>query len=53
MGDKSKGVFIILNQPGRRWIFSDKISAIFPIEILTTDGRKIIVNSENLIEVYE
>ncbi|WP_099361518.1 VOC family protein [Fredinandcohnia onubensis] len=53
MGDKSKGIFIILNQPGRRWIFSDKISAIFPLEILTTDGNKIVVNSENLLEVDE
>jgi catechol-2,3-dioxygenase len=53
MGEKSKGIFIILNQPGRRWIFSDKISAIFPLEILTTDGNKIVVNSENLLEVDE
>lgn len=53
MGDKSKGIFIILNQPGRRWIFSDKISATFPLEILTTDGSKIVVNSENIFQVYE
>lgn len=53
MGDKSKGIFIILNQPGRRWIFSDKISAIFPLEILTTDGSRIVVNSDNLFEVEQ
>ncbi len=52
MGEKSKGIFIIVNQPGRRWIFSDKQSAIFPLEIITTDDRKIVVNSEKQFEIF-
>ncbi|MEH7225286.1 VOC family protein [Bacillus sp. JJ1566] len=51
MGEKSKGIFIILNQPGRRWIFSDKASAVYPIEIHTTDGSRITVGSDNLVEI--
>ncbi|MBR7798136.1 hypothetical protein GT022_19125 [Agaribacter marinus] len=53
MGEKSKGVFIILNQPGREWIFSDKISAIFPMEITTSNNSKIIVNYNHILETYE
>ncbi|MEH7236668.1 VOC family protein [Bacillus sp. JJ1562] len=53
MGEKSKGIFIILNQPGRRWIFSDKDSAVYPIEIRTTDGGSITVNQDNLVEIYK
>ncbi len=53
MGEKSKGIFIILNQPGRRWIFSDKISAIYPLEIQTTDGSKIVVNNDHLLEIFK
>ncbi|RDW17309.1 VOC family protein [Oceanobacillus chungangensis] len=52
MGEKSKGIFIILNQPGRDWIFSDKISAIYPMEIITTGNSKIVVNSEHILKVY-
>nr|WP_304216530.1 VOC family protein [Fredinandcohnia onubensis] len=51
MGEKLKGIFIILNQPGRRWIFSDKLSAIYPLKILTTDGSIIVVNASNQFEV--
>ncbi|MEI2401241.1 hypothetical protein, partial [Paenibacillus phytohabitans] len=51
MGDKSKGIYIILNQPGRRWIFSDKVSVVYPIEILTTEGSRIIVNSDKVVEI--
>ncbi|MFC4023030.1 VOC family protein [Oceanobacillus longus] len=53
MGEKSKGIFILLNQPGREWIFSDKISAIYPMEITTSTNSKIIVNSEHILEVYK
>lgn len=53
MGEKSKGIFIILNQPGREWIFSDKLSAIYPMEIITSNNSKIVVNSEHILEVYE
>ncbi|MDR4889668.1 hypothetical protein RGU12_19425 [Fredinandcohnia sp. QZ13] len=53
MGEKTKGVFIILNQPGRRWIFSDKKSTVYPIEIRTNDDSRIMVNSDNLVEIYK
>ena len=53
MGEKSKGIFIILNQPGREWIFSDKLSAIYPMEITTTINSKIVLNSEHILEVYQ
>lgn len=52
MGEKSKGVFIIVNQPGRRWIFSDKKSAIFPLQITTTNERIIVVNSDRQLEIF-
>lgn len=53
MGDKSKGIFLILNQPGRQWFFSDKVSAIFPLEITISNQINIIVNSEGNVEVIE
>ncbi|SDQ81738.1 Glyoxalase/Bleomycin resistance protein/Dioxygenase superfamily protein [Virgibacillus subterraneus] len=51
MGDSSKGIFIILTQPERKWIFSDKLSAIYPLEIITTNNDRIAINSNNLLEV--
>ncbi|MBS3679874.1 VOC family protein [Ornithinibacillus massiliensis] len=53
MGDRSKGIFIILNQPGREWIFSDKLSATYPMEIVTATNSKIVVTSEHVLEVYK
>ena len=51
MGDKTKGIFIILNQPGREWLFSTKRSVVFPLEITTSNG-KIVVTSDRKLEVY-
>ena len=53
IGDKSRGIFIILNQPGRRWIFSDKLSAVFPLEITTTNDNRIVINPDYQLEVYK
>ena len=53
MGDKSKGIFIILAQPGRRWFFSDKTSVIFPLEITLIDNSKIIINPDHELQVYQ
>ncbi|MDA1475455.1 VOC family protein [Bacillus changyiensis] len=53
MGDASKGIFILLTQPGRRWIFSDKVSAIYPLEIITINNNRIIMNSNKQLEVYK
>lgn len=44
MGVRDKGIFIILAHPGRRWIFSDKYSSIFPLKISVDKGKMIIVN---------
>ncbi|OIK08328.1 VOC family protein [Bacillus sp. MUM 13] len=52
MGERSSGIFIILVQPGRRWIFSNKISAIFPLEITFINNNKIMITSENELQVY-
>ncbi|WP_419881580.1 VOC family protein [Peribacillus sp. B-H-3] len=53
MGERSSGIFIILAQPGRRWIFSDKISAIFPLEITFINNNKIIINSDYEFQIYQ
>ncbi|MGP4108616.1 VOC family protein [Virgibacillus sp. L01] len=53
MGDNSKGIFIILTQSERRWIFSDKFSAVYPLEIITTNNNRITINSNNLLKVNE
>lgn len=47
MGDSTTGVFILLIQPGRRWIFSDKVSVIFPLGITLASGDQITLNEEN------
>lgn len=52
MGKREKGVFLLLTQPGRKWLFSDKQSTIYPLEIGLTKNRKIIINSDNQIVVY-
>ncbi|MBK5445005.1 hypothetical protein JFV29_09075 [Peribacillus sp. TH16] len=52
MGERRNGIFIILAQPGRRWIFSDKTSAIFPLEITLINNNKIIINSDNEFQIY-
>ncbi|KOP69623.1 hypothetical protein AMS59_22100 [Lysinibacillus sp. FJAT-14745] len=46
MGVRDKGIFIILAHPGRRWIFSDKYSTIFPLQITVDNGKMIIVNDK-------
>ncbi|MBD7909667.1 hypothetical protein [Sporosarcina gallistercoris] len=51
MGDTSAGIFILLVQPGRKWIFSDKISAIFPLEITLERDEKITLNNKNEVVI--
>ncbi|REB07313.1 hypothetical protein DVB69_10755 [Sporosarcina sp. BI001-red] len=46
MGDPTDEVFVLLVQPGRKWIFSDKISAIFPLEITLANEEKITVDDK-------
>ncbi|WP_025784439.1 hypothetical protein [Sporosarcina sp. D27] len=51
MGDTKAGVFVLLVQPGRKWIFSDKDSTVFPLEITLANDVKIILNDENEVVV--
>lgn len=45
MGVRDIGVFIILTRPGRRWFFSDKYSAIFPLKISVENGSVLSVDT--------
>jgi len=51
MGKRENGVFILLTQPGRRWYFSDKIAAIYPLEITLTDNNKIVINPNKELQI--
>ncbi|MGE7602522.1 VOC family protein [Peribacillus sp. NPDC097675] len=52
MGERKNGIFIILAQSGRRWLFSNKRSAIFPLEITLINNNKIIITSDNEFKIY-
>ena len=52
MGEKENGIFLLLTQPGRKWLFSDKKSMIFPLEITLSNDHIIIINSGNEFEIY-
>lgn len=41
MQDRKNGVFIILTSTGRRWLFSEKKSEIFPMKI-TLDNNLVL-----------
>ena len=47
MGKSASGPFLLLTQPGRRWIFSNKISAIHPIEIILDTNDRIVVTDDH------
>ncbi|MFD2637777.1 VOC family protein [Piscibacillus salipiscarius] len=47
MGENSNGPFLLLIQPGRRWIFSDKQSEIHPIEMTLDTNERLIVNDHH------
>ncbi|WP_028784791.1 VOC family protein [Thalassobacillus devorans] len=51
MGDRESGVFLLLVQPGRKWFFSDKVSAIFPIEITLQNNMKVCINRDNKLAI--
>lgn len=52
MGKRENGIYLLLTQPGRKWLFSDKKSMIFPLEITFSNDQIIIINSGNELEVY-
>ncbi|KYG91105.1 hypothetical protein A0U40_16190 [[Bacillus] sp. KCTC 13219] len=47
MGDKKTKVYLLLTNPGRRWLFSDKKSVPFPLDIFLDSGIKLGVNDEH------
>ncbi|WP_377888908.1 VOC family protein [Alkalihalobacillus sp. R86527] len=51
MGDRATGAFILLVKPGRRWIFSEKTAAIYPIEIEVNMNDQIVVNENHEVIV--
>jgi catechol-2,3-dioxygenase len=52
MGNKKKGIFLLLTEPGRKWLFSDKLSTIHPLEIILTNNHKIVIDSDNELQIY-
>ncbi|SEA22555.1 Glyoxalase/Bleomycin resistance protein/Dioxygenase superfamily protein [Thalassobacillus cyri] len=51
MGDRASGVFLLLVQPGRKWIFSDKVSVTFPQEITLQGNSQISINKDNKLTI--
>lgn len=51
MGERENGVFLLLIEPGRKWLFSNKISAIYPLEIKLSNNNRILINAENKLQV--
>lgn len=51
MGNRAIGIFILLVQPGRRWIFSDKVSAIYPIDLEVNTNDQIVVNENHAVTI--
>jgi hypothetical protein len=47
MQEKKNGVFILLTSTGRRWLFSEKKSEIFPMEITLTQQLVLGVNEKH------
>nr|WP_255688295.1 hypothetical protein [Pontibacillus sp. HN14] len=51
MGNREDGNSLLLIEPGRRWIFSNKEAEIHPLEILLKTGERIMVNDQHELEV--
>ena len=47
MSDKKTKVFLLLASPNRKWLFSEKVSKIFPLDITLDSGIVLGVNNEN------
>ncbi|MEC5424747.1 VOC family protein [Virgibacillus sp. C22-A2] len=47
MGKRSIGIFILLTEPGRRWIFSDKYSAVYPLDITLSNNERISIDNKS------
>lgn len=53
MGEREDGSFLLLTPPGRRWFFSDKISAVYPMEITLKDGQHVQVDEDHTLRVLK
>ncbi|WP_088009199.1 VOC family protein [Indiicoccus explosivorum] len=47
-----ENAYVLLVPPGRTWYFSDKTSAVRPLSILFTDGKKADVSAEGNVTVF-
>ena len=47
MGDKKTKVYLLLANPNRKWLFSEKVSKVFPLDISLDSGIVLGVNNEN------
>lgn len=47
MNDQKTNVFLLLTTPNRRWLFSNRVSKVFPIDITLDSGVELGVNKEN------
>jgi len=47
MTDQMTKVFLLLTNPNRRWLFSNRVSKVFPIDITLDSGVALGVNKEN------
>lgn len=47
MTDQENKVFILLVNPGRKWLFSEKKSKIFEQEIILDSGLILKIDNEN------
>ncbi len=51
MGDRSKESFLLLTKPGRRWIFSNKRSAVHPLSIKLSNHVEIEVKDSKEVVI--
>ncbi|MFC4408832.1 hypothetical protein ACFOZY_00140 [Chungangia koreensis] len=53
MGQRQEGSFLLLTPPGRRWYFSDKVSAVFPMEVTLNDGQRVQIDEDHVLRVLK
>nr|WP_256438028.1 hypothetical protein [Pontibacillus sp. ALD_SL1] len=51
MGSRKDGNSLLLIEPGRRWIFSDKKAEVYPLDFLLGTGDWVVVNDQHELEV--
>ncbi|KGP90547.1 glyoxalase [Pontibacillus chungwhensis BH030062] len=51
MGSRKRGNSLLLIEPGRRWIFSDKKAEVHPLDVILGTGDRVVVNDQHTLEV--